>query len=88
MLSAEKLKHLRLLHGITQQELGNEMGISKNLISMVEHRKQKYTEEWHNKYVNALYVVAGEKKKEILKSDDVKEIEKSAEETIKNKKSK
>ncbi|AKA71225.1 helix-turn-helix domain-containing protein [Clostridium scatologenes] len=84
MLSAEKMKHLRLLHGISQVELGKEMGISKNLISMVENRKQNYTQEWHDKYINAIYKVAAEKKKEILKSNDIQEIEEKAEETKKN----
>lgn len=82
MLSADKLKHLRLLHGISQIELGKEMGITKNYISMVENRKQNYTQEWHDKYVNAIYKVAEAKKKEVLKATEVKEIEEVLEETL------
>lgn len=64
MLSAEKLKYLRLLHGITQVELGKELGISRNYISMVEHRKENFTEEWCNNYVNAIYRIATRKQNE------------------------
>lgn len=63
MLSAEKLKFLRLLHNINQTELGKEMdGISKNYINMVETRKVSYSEEWEQKYIKEIYKIAEHKK--------------------------
>ncbi|WP_163289371.1 helix-turn-helix domain-containing protein [Clostridium sporogenes] len=75
MLSAEKLKFLRLLHNITQKEIGAEMGISKNYISMIENRKETYSQEWHDRYVNAVYKIAEQKKNEknIEKVEEIKE---------------
>ncbi|NMM65537.1 helix-turn-helix transcriptional regulator [Clostridium sp. P21] len=84
MLSPEKLKFLRLLHSISQTELGKEMdGISKNYISMVENRKTKYTDEWEQKYIKAVYTIAARKKNE----KNIEQVEEMAQE-IKTKKSK
>lgn len=81
MLSPEKLKFLRLLHGISQTELGKEMeGISKNYISMVENRKVNYTEAWEKKYIQAVYIIAERKKNE----KNIEQVEDMAQE-IKNK---
>lgn len=75
MLSAEKLKYLRLLHDITQVELGKELGISRNYISMVENRKESFSEEWCNNCVNAIYRIATRKQNEknIDKVEELKE---------------
>ncbi|OFI04966.1 helix-turn-helix domain protein [Clostridium acetireducens DSM 10703] len=85
MLSAEKLKFLRLLHGISQIELGKELGISKNYISMVENRKTSYSEEWEEKYINAVYKIA-EKKKNEKNIDKVEEMAKEVKTKKSNKK--
>lgn len=89
MLSAEKLKFLRLLHGITQSELGKEMGnITKNYISMIENRKSSYTEEWEKKYIQAVYTIAERKKNEqnIEKVEEmVQEVKSKAKKTTKKK---
>lgn len=84
MLSPEKLKFLRQLHNITQIELGKEMKISKNYISMIENRKTNYTEEWEQKYIQAIYKIAEQKKNEnnIDYMEDIKEEVKK----VKNKK--
>ncbi len=63
MLSAEKIKFLRLLHHITQAEIGVELGVTKNYISMLENRKQGYSEEFSTKWVNAIYSLAQKKEK-------------------------
>lgn len=79
MLSAEKMKFLRQLHNLSQKDIGDYMGVSKNYISMIENRKHPYSKEQHDKYINAIYAVSTAKKKqkedttEIL--DDVKEVE-------------
>lgn len=79
MLSPEKMKFLRQLHNLSQKDIGDYMGVSKNYISMIENRKHPYSKEQHDKYINAIYAVSTAKKKqkedttEIL--DDVKEVE-------------
>ena len=65
ILSAEKLKHLRLIHNLTQTNIADEMGISRNYISMVENRTSEYTKEWHDKYVNAVYIAYAKKKNKV-----------------------
>lgn len=80
MLSAEKLKYLRLLHNVTQQELGNMIGTSKNYISELENRKKTYSQQVHDKIVNAIYKISEQKK---LKEEDVTEIVKDVGEEVK-----
>jgi transcriptional regulator with XRE-family HTH domain len=62
VLSPDKLKFLRLIHDVTQKEIGDEMGTSKNYISMMENGKRSYSKEQHNRYVNAVYKVSSIKK--------------------------
>lgn len=62
MLSPDKLKFLRLIRDVTQKEIGDEMGTSKNYISMMENGKRSYSKEQHNRYVNAVYKVSSIKK--------------------------
>jgi len=57
MLSPQKLKYLRLLHDLTQSEVGKEMGVTKNYISELENGKAQYSEDQQNKFVNAIYKV-------------------------------
>lgn len=90
MLSAEKIKYLRLLHGVTQQEVGDFLGVSKNYISMIETGKRSYSSEMHDKIINAIYSIDQQKQKqkdnptEILA--DVSSIEKSKNKNKKNNK--
>ena len=63
MLNKGRLKHLRLLHDLTQTELANELNITRNYISMVESRKRTYSQEWYDNYVNTIYKLSIEKKK-------------------------
>lgn len=83
MLSPEKLKYLRLLHSCTQKEIATEMGITKNYISMIENRKESYSQEWCDKYIKAVYIVAEEKKK--ITNDEVVEIIEDVKNVVKNK---
>lgn len=74
MLSAEKMKLVRLLNNVTQKEIGDMMGVSKNYISMIENGKHYYSSEQCNKYLNAIYKIAQEKKrpkKNIQETEDI-----------------
>ena len=79
MLSPEKMKFLRQLHNLSQKDIGDYMGVSKNYISQTENRKHTFSHEQYEKYINAIYAVSTAQKKqkedttEIL--DDVKEVE-------------
>lgn len=56
MLTEEQIKHLRLFHSLTLQDVADVMGVSKNYISMIENRKVNLSEEQYNKLINAIYV--------------------------------
>lgn len=81
MLSKEKLKFLRQLHNISQKKLGEEINCSKCYISMVENGKEKYSNDFCNRYVNAVYKIAEEKNnKKNLK--EFKNVDKEVKEII------
>lgn len=63
MLSVEKIKFLRQLHGLTQQKVADELGCTKNYISMLENRKQEYSADFAKRWVDAIYTLAQEKEK-------------------------
>ncbi|KMT21503.1 helix-turn-helix domain-containing protein [Clostridium cylindrosporum] len=83
MLSPEKLKMLRLVHGVTLQNVGDEMGVSKNYISMIENRKVSLSEEQYHKLVDAIY--AAHRKKNSKQEDVEENIEAVKEEMTKKK---
>lgn len=62
MLSPEKLKYLRLLHNLNQTDVARRIGATKNYISEVENGKAVYSQEMHDKIVNAIYKASQEKK--------------------------
>lgn len=47
MLDGQKMKHLRLLQNLTQSNIANLLGVSKNYISMLENRKQNFSEDFY-----------------------------------------
>ncbi|KHO38934.1 hypothetical protein OR62_08655 [Clostridium tetani] len=73
MLSQEKMKFLRQLHNISQIALAKEIGCTRNHISMVENRNNVLTEEFYNKYINAIYKIASAKEEVI--EDKVAEVQ-------------
>lgn len=85
MLSAEKLKYLRLIHNITQQQIADELGVSKNYISMVENRKHVYSAEQHDRIVNAIYKISKKMKQE---EEKIIEVAEDVQNEIKNNKEK
>lgn len=64
MLDGQKMKHLRLLQNLTQSNVGAVLGCSKNYISILENRKQFYSEEWYQRWLNAIYKLGSMSKQE------------------------
>lgn len=84
MLSAEKMQFLRRLSNVTQTEVAKELNCTKNLISMIENRKQNCSEEWQKKYIDAIYKIAEQKKnKDVFK--ETKELKEEIEKIKKTK---
>lgn len=83
MLSPSKLKYLRLLHNLTQTDIAKELHVTKNYISQIENGKLTYSQEQHNKIVNAIYKVSEQKKKQ---KENVGEILTDVTKAIKDKK--
>lgn len=83
MLSVEKLKHLRLLQNLSQSNIANVLGVSKNYISMLENRKQNFSEDFYTRWLNAIYKLSSmspsQQKEYInrLKEEAKKEIDKN-----------
>lgn len=89
MLSAEKMQFLRRIHNVTQIEVAKELNCTKNLISMIENRKQNCSDEWQKNYINAIYKIAEQKKKKDVfkETEELKEeVEEIKEEIKKTKK--
>lgn len=80
MLDGTKMKHLRLLQGLSQSQIGAIMGCSKNYISMLENRKQTYSEEWYQRWLSTIYKLGSMSKQEQkeyikqLKEDSLKDL--------------
>ncbi|MBU3215870.1 helix-turn-helix transcriptional regulator [Clostridium estertheticum] len=74
MLDYRQLKHLRLLHELTQTEIAKELKISRNYISMVENNTRKYSQEWHDNFVKTIYILHERKKNGINIVDEIIEI--------------
>lgn len=64
MLDGEKMKHLRLLQNLTQTNVGAVLGVSKNYISILENRKQVCSQEWYQRWLNAIYKLGSMSKQE------------------------
>ena len=57
MLTSQQLKMLRIRKMLTQQELANVLGISREFIAMVENGSREFSEERYQEYINAIYRV-------------------------------
>ena len=67
MLSGRQLKQLRLQQDLSQQQVANFLGVSKNYISMLETEKRSYSEDFHDKWVGTIYKIGTMTKKEQVK---------------------
>ncbi|MBX4271458.1 helix-turn-helix domain-containing protein [Clostridium estertheticum] len=79
MLDYRQLKHLRLLHNLSQADIAKELGISRNYISMVESHDRTYSKEWHDNYVKTIYTLH---MRNIALENEVKEVIEVAEESM------
>ena len=59
----ERLRHTRLEYGLTLEELGKFIGVTKNYLSMVENNKTDLSENKFMEILDAVYKL-GEKKRE------------------------
>lgn len=59
----ERLRHTRLKYGLTLEELGKFLGVTKGYLSMVENNKTELSENKFMEILNGIYKL-GEKKRE------------------------
>jgi transcriptional regulator with XRE-family HTH domain len=57
MLSGDRLKFLRYMHGKTQKEVAEWCNVSSRYIGMVEHGDEYMSEETYNAFLNCIYGV-------------------------------
>lgn len=71
MLTGEKLKFLRQMQNLTQQQIADYVGITRNYISMMENREREVTQELHDKWLEGIYklgAMSAAEQKEYLQS--------------------
>lgn len=54
MLRGSQLRRMRILKGITQEEIAEELGVKHGYISMMENEHRDVTEENYKKWVKYL----------------------------------
>ena len=55
MLSGEKLKFLRYMHGKTQQQMANWCDITRRYVIMIEQNEYSPSEEVYNAWIDCCY---------------------------------
>ncbi|MBW9169764.1 helix-turn-helix transcriptional regulator [Clostridium estertheticum] len=79
MLDYRQLKHLRLLHNLSQTDIAKELDISRNYISMIESHDRIYSQEWHDNYVKTIYTLH---MRNIAHANEIEEVKEVVDEPI------
>lgn len=86
MLPLEHLKRLRRSEDITQQQLGDVLGCTKNYISQLENNKLPLSENFYERWIKAIHLLSSmsfEKRAEYIKklkdelNEEVEKIDKT-----------
>lgn len=67
MLPVEHIKRLRRLDNITQQQIADVIGVTKNYISQLESGKFSLSEEFYDKWIKAIHLLSSMKHEERVK---------------------
>ncbi|EOU1144043.1 XRE family transcriptional regulator [Clostridium perfringens] len=67
MRKSERLKYLRIIYNLSQKDIAQELGITRNYLSQLENEKLVMSEEKFNEIVDCIYRIGEEKRKEDIK---------------------
>ncbi|MDK0617130.1 helix-turn-helix transcriptional regulator [Clostridium perfringens] len=67
MRKSERLRYLRLIYNLTQQDIANEMKTTRNYISQLENEKLTMSNDKFSEIVDCIYKIGEQKRKEDIK---------------------
>lgn len=67
MRKSERLRYMRLIYNLTQNDIAKELGVTRNYLSQLENEKLTFTEDKFKEIVNCIYKIGEEKRKEDIK---------------------
>ncbi len=67
MRRSERLKYLRIIYNLSQKDIAQELGITRNYLSQLENEKLVMSDEKFNEIVDCIYKIGEEKRKEDIK---------------------
>ena len=67
MRKSERLKYLRIIYNLSQKDIAQELGITRNYLSQLENEKLVMSDEKFNEIVDCIYRIGEEKRKEDIK---------------------
>ncbi|EOU1776609.1 helix-turn-helix domain-containing protein [Clostridium perfringens] len=67
MRKSERLKYLRIIYNLSQKDIAQELGITRNYLSQLENEKLVMSDEKFCEIVDCIYRIGEEKRKEDIK---------------------
>ncbi|EHK2345804.1 helix-turn-helix transcriptional regulator [Clostridium perfringens] len=67
MRKSERLRYLRLIYNLTQNDIAKELGATRNYISQLENEKLTMSEDKFKEIVDCIYKIGEQKRKEDIK---------------------
>lgn len=67
MRRSERLKYLRIIYNLSQKDIAQELGITRNYLSQLENEKLVMSDEKFGEIVDCIYRIGEEKRKEDIK---------------------
>ncbi|HFF9302473.1 TPA: helix-turn-helix domain-containing protein [Clostridium perfringens] len=67
MRKSERLRYLRIIYNLSQKDIAQELGITRNYLSQLENEKLVMSDEKFNEIVDCIYKIGEEKRKEDIK---------------------
>lgn len=67
MRKSERLKYLRIIYNLSQKDIAQELGITRNYLSQLENEKLVMSEDKFNEIVDIIYKIGEQKRKEDIK---------------------
>ncbi|EJT6153716.1 helix-turn-helix transcriptional regulator [Clostridium perfringens] len=67
MRKSERLRYLRLIYNLTQNDIAKELGTTRNYISQLENEKLTFSDDKFKEIVDCIYRIGEEKIRQDIK---------------------